>query len=261
MNFGLLYEKKKNLTEEERKQSVLSEAYSEQQGDRWTFVGVLPDTGFVQAIHHSKRTLANATLFLEKIKHKSDGKAPLFISDGWFYEEAISNTYCHYEEQTYGGRGRRRLPKKVIDKNLKYAQVIKKRNSKGTLLSVTRKCVIGDEKEILKIIQKNGRSKVINTSFVESRNGKYRKDDVRLARKTMCHSKKILYHDSHINLLTVIFNYCRENTALKEVINPNAKRFKQKYKKKSPAMAEGLCDKILTLKEVLFYRVPKNIIL
>jgi len=106
------------------------------------------------------------------------------------------------------------------------------------------------EAEILAVTQKSGRPRTINTPFVESRNGKYRKDDARLNRKTMCHSKKAKYHDAHADFLTAVFNCCRQNEALKELINPDAPLFKTKYLRKSPAMAEGLTDKILTVKEL-----------
>jgi hypothetical protein len=230
---------------------------SENQGDRWSFVGVLPDTGFVHTVHHSKRTGEQAEIFLQKIKEKSDGIAPLFLSDAWFYEQALYNTYCRYEPRPYSGRGRPPLPLRIVDEQLKYAQVYKQRDNKGKLISITTRIIKGSEADILAIIQKSGRSKTINTSFVESRNGKYRKDDARLNRKTMCHSKKAKYHDAHADLLTAVFNYCRQNEALKELINPDAPLFKTKYLRKSPAMAEGLADKILTVKELFCRRVPK----
>jgi len=207
-------------------------------------------------VHHSKRNLEEAKVFLNKIKQRSNGLAPLFLSDAWFYEEALYCTYCHYEHQLYQGRGRPRLPLRIIDKSLKYAQVYKQRDSKGKLKSITTRIIIGSKEEVMEIVQKSGRSKTINTSFVESRNGKYRKDNARLNRKTMCHSKKPKYHDAHADFLTIVFNYCRENKALKELINPDAALFETKYLRKSPAMAEGLTDKILTIKELLFWRVP-----
>jgi len=109
----------------------------------------------------------------------------------------------------------------------------------------------------MRIIKKSGRSKTINTSFVESRNGKYRKDNTRLIRKTLCHSKKPNYHDAHADFITAVFNYCRENAALKVLLYPDAALFETKYLRKSPVMAEGLTDKILTVKELLLYRVSK----
>ena len=248
------------MTDEEKLLSELSTEYADKQGDRWTFVGVLPDTGFIHTVHHSKRNQKEAEIFLGKIKEKSDSCAPLFLSDAWFYEEALYNTYCHYEDQPYSGRGRPPLPKRIVDENLKYAQVYKQRDSKGKLLDITTRIIIGKEEEVMQIITAGGRSKTINTSYIESRNGKYRKDNARLNRKTMCHSKKPKYHDAHIDLLTTVFNYCRENDALKELINPDAALFETKYLRKSPSMAEGLIDKILTVKELLFCRIPKGII-
>ena len=221
----------------------------------------MPDSSFVHTIHHSKRTIEQAENFLQKIKQKSDGLAPLFLSDAWFYEQALYNTYCHYKPRPYSGIGRPPLPLRIVDENLKYAQVYKQRNSKGKLISITTRIIKGTEAEIFAIIQKSGRSKTINTSFVESKNGKYRKDNARLNRKTMCHSKKANYHDAHADFLTAVFNYCRQNEELKELIYPNAPLFKTKYLRKSPAMAEGLTDKILTVKELLFFRIPMDSIL
>ena len=169
--------------------------------------------------------MEQARIFLRKIKDKSDGIAPLFLSDAWFYEQVLYDTYSHYEPVPYSGRGRPPLPRRIVDEHLKYAQVYKQRDSKGRLKKVTTRIIKGTEEEILAIIRKNGRSKTINTSFVESRNGKYRKDDARLTRKTMCHSKKPKYHDAHINLLTAFFNYCTENRALRVLINPKAELF------------------------------------
>jgi hypothetical protein len=251
-------QKKKNLTEEEQARSEADAQFAAQRGDRWTFVAVLPRSSFVYAIHHNKRTVVEAERFIKKIKQRSDGQAPLFLSDAWFYEEALFNTYCRYEPVPYKGRGRRPHPKRVVDEKLMYAQVYKKRDSKGKILEIQTRIIKGDEQKILEIIQLTSRAKVINTSYVESRNGKYRKDDARLNRDTACHSKKPKYHDAHIDWLTAVFNYCQKNYALKQVINPNARRFEQKYKHYSPAMAEGLTDKILTIKELLCWRPIKE---
>jgi IS1 family transposase len=69
----------------------------------------------------------------------------------------------------------------------------KKRNSKGKIESISTRIVIGDEVEILNELLDAKRSKTINTDYVESRNGKFRKDNARLIRKTLCHSKAAKY--------------------------------------------------------------------
>ena len=62
-------------------------------GDRWTFVNVLPRSGFIQTVHHGKRTKEEGEKFVETIQQNSDGEAPLFLSDGWpSYPEIFANT-------------------------------------------------------------------------------------------------------------------------------------------------------------------------
>ena len=86
-------------------------------------------------------------------------------------------------ETAYKGKGRKPLPKLVADPQLKYAQVVKEREN-GTIINISTRIVLGDEIEILKILEKSNRSNTVSTSFVESRNGAFRKDNKRLTRKT-----------------------------------------------------------------------------
>lgn len=233
---------------------------AQNKADRWSFVAILPRSGFVHAVHTAKRKSEQAKLFIQKIKRRSDGKAPLFLSDAWFYEDPLFEVYSRYEKVPYKGIGRPRNPIRVVDEELKYAQVFKKKNSKGRLEAIETRVIKGEEQDILAIIAATSRGATkINTSFVEGKNGTYRKDNARLNRKTACHSKKAIYHDAHIYFLTVVFNFCRENMGLKEEINPNAGLFERKYRRISPAMKEGLTDKILSVKELLVQRPKKAI--
>jgi len=260
MNFGRSSKKKEHLTLLERREQELDICTAQDRGDRWSFTAVLPRSGFVHTVHTGKRTSEQATIFIEKIKHRSEGTAPLFLSDAWSYPKPIFETYSHYEEVPYSGRGRPRNPVRMVAEELKYAQVYKKRDSKGRIEKIETRIIKGEELEILEIIAATSRgAKKINTSFVEGKNGTYRKDNARLGRKSACHSKKAIYHDSHIYFLTGVFNFCRENMGLKAEINPEAGLFEQKYRKISPAMQEGLTDKILTIKELLVRRPKKRV--
>ena len=69
------------------------ELFLEDRGDRWSFVNVLPDSGFIQTIHHGKRTSEEADSFVAAIQANSDGEAPLFLSDGWSGYEDILKKY------------------------------------------------------------------------------------------------------------------------------------------------------------------------
>lgn len=260
MNFGRLFEKKENLTEHELSQGESDAQIRENQGDRWTFVAILPETGFIHSTLSGERSLENAQAFIKEIKSKSDQKAPLFHSDCWFYGQALKDNYCHYEPQPYSGRGRPPLPKQIIDPDLAYVQVHKKRNDKGKIEGITTRIVLGDEVKILNIFHDAIRCKTVNTDYVESRNGKYRKDNARLIRKTLCHSKKARFHDAHIRFLTQVYNYTRTIDDLKILVNPNAKRFEQKFQHRTPAMAQNIIDSVLSLKELLFIRPLLSII-
>ncbi len=224
------------------------------QGDRWTFAAVLPESGFVHTTHTGHRNQEEAEVFVAKIKAKSDGKAPFFMSDCWFYTAVLLAIYGIWVTSEYCGRGRRPLPKRIMDPALRYAQVHKKRNSKGKIEEISTRIVLGDEVEILNELLDAKRSKTINTDFVESRNGKFRKDNARLIRKTLCHSKAAQYHDASIQFLTQVFNYTRCVVGLRLEINPKAGKFERKYQDRTPAMAEGLIHQVLTIKQLLCIR-------
>ena len=200
---------------------------------------MLPDSGFIHTVQHGKRTQKTADKFISNIKAHSDGEAPLFLSDGWSsYEEILEKYYGH-------------------DESLKYAQIIKHKTN-GRLTQIETRILRGDEQEILDIIQAGGRAHTINTSYVESRNGNYRKDNKRLTRRTQCHSKKVKLHDAHIDWITAVYNFVNPNQAWRECINPRAQRFETKYQQQSPAMIEGLLDRMPTMEELLMMKFPSS---
>jgi len=254
MSFGRSFEKKENLSEQDLKKGEISTEVSENQGDRWTFVAVLPDSSFIHTVHSGTRNLAEATKFIGQIKTNSDEKTPLFASDDWFYEKALLAHYGFDHTPTYAGRGRRPLPKRLPLPDLNYGQVQKKRDEKGRLLEINYCIVYGTPETVEQVFENAVRCKTINTVYVESRNGKFRKDDARLIRRTLCHSKKQVFHDAQIKFTAQVMNYTRTNDGLKILINPDAALFEQKYLHRTPAMAQSLIDKPLTIKELLLTR-------
>ncbi len=242
------------MNEQDIEDGEASKEASSNQGDRWTFVAVLPDSSFVHTLHHGERTLEEATKFVGEIKAKSDGQAPLFASDDWFYEKALLGHYGYDHVPPYAGRGRYPQPRRLPLPDLKYVQVQKKRDGKGRLEEIKLTIVYGTAEAVGQVFDNAVRCKSINTVYVESRNGKFRKDDARLIRRTLCHSKKAVFHDAQADFIAQVMNYTRTNDGLKFTVNPGAALFKQKYKHKTPAMAEKLIDKPLTIKELLLWR-------
>lgn len=217
---------------------------------------MLPRSGCIHTVHHGKRNAPETAQCVRKITRNSDGEAPLFLRDGWKASaDALETAYSHAEPVPYAGRGRPRNPVRLVDENLKYAQVITHKQQ-GRLVAIAKRILWGTEDEMVEIIRAEHRGQTMNTSDVESRNGNYRKDNKRLARRSACHSQAVILHDAHIDVLTGIYNFVDANQAFRQCINPHAQRFEVKYKQYSPAMLEGFTDHCLTLEELLMWRVP-----
>ena len=75
--------------------------------------------------------------------------------------------YSTQEAVPYKVRGRKPHPKRVVDPKLKYAQLIKHREG-GKLVKTSTRIVLGDELEILGILDASSCSSTICTSFVET---------------------------------------------------------------------------------------------
>jgi len=234
----------------------------EEYGDYWGFVAVLPKSGFVPVLHNGKHTKEEARKFVQRIKKCSNGKAPLFLSDALVsYEDIIREVYSTtHEYPKTGKRGCPKLPKQVIAPDLLYAQVVKKQKN-GRLETIEKRAVVGTEEKILQRIREDGRGSTIKTSFVENRNGGYRRENKRLCRKTQCHSKKTELHDAQLILSTLFHNFIKPNQSLRKKIhdthNSNAK-FVKKYVSKTPAIIEQITDHFWSLQELLALKIPKN---
>jgi len=204
-------------------------------------------------VHSGQRTQKEALQFVEKIKENSDHQAPLFESDGWFYSEVLTQVYGSQVIPPYKGIGRKPLPRQVPDPGLKYAQIVKQREN-GKIVKISTRIVLGDEAEIMDILDQSTRCPTISTSLVESRNGAFRKDNTRLIRKTKCHSKKVKPHDTKITFLKGVYNLTKGNEKFRVLVNPKAKPFQKKYEQVSPAMKEGLVNRIYSLEELLLMK-------
>src|SRR5215813_9873887 len=85
------------------------------------------------------------------------------LSDGWQpYPDVLESTYSHEAPVPYSGRGRPKNPIRVVDANLKYAQVIK-RKQRGRLVGIEKRVIRGTEEEIVEIIRTEQRGQTINT--------------------------------------------------------------------------------------------------
>ncbi|MBF0287488.1 MAG: hypothetical protein HQM14_06690 [SAR324 cluster bacterium] len=107
-------------------------------------------------------------------KEDTHGDYSLFSAskDGFPYETMLKAHYCAWQAQPYSGKGRPKNPIQHVDPELKYAQVIKHKEN-GKLVQLETRVCLGNEEDILNIIQSQTNAKTINTSYVESRNGNF----------------------------------------------------------------------------------------
>lgn len=184
------------------------------------------------------------------------GRAPLFTSDKLpAYVKALIANYSTPEAPPLKrGPGRpRKEPKRILDPDLCYAQVDKRRES-GRVVEVKRRILFGSAEEIAQILEADGCGSQINTAYVERDNLTSRQSNGRLVRKTLSHSKKVLFLQRQIVLEDAIYNFVRPHSALRVAL-PRPAAHGRKWEARTPAMAAGLTNHIWTLEELLSYRL------
>jgi hypothetical protein len=199
-----------------------------------------------------ERSEAEATAFLAAFKARTDGRAPLFTSEKLpaYVAALIANYSTPEPPPAQRGRGRpRRTPRRVLDAQLLYAQVDKRREQ-GRVVEVRRRIIFGARDIITKVL--GGHQ--INTAYVERDNLTSRQSNGRLVRKTLSHSKKSSFLRRHLELEDAVFNFVRPHQALRIAVPPPTPG--RKWQQRSPAMTAGLTDHIWSLEELLSYRVP-----
>jgi len=187
-------------------------------------------------------------LVIETERRLDDGSWPIWVSDGLdCYGEALKNRHCILK--TYprtGGRGRPRRPKLVACPELRYAQVVKKRDERHRVMEVFKQSVYGDIP-----------LEMISTVHIERHNLNLRQENRRLTRKTIAFSKKEEGLKAQMTVYQAYFNLVRPHHGLKKRI-PYDDNGLRKWQYKTPAIAAGLTDHIWSLKELMTKKIFIN---
>ncbi len=181
--------------------------------------------------------------------------APFFTSDELpAYVKALVANYSQPEPPPLKrGRGRpRKEPKRLLDPQLRYAQVDKQRVG-GRVVAIKRRIIFGTEHDIINIIESDGCGSDINTSFVERDNLSARQHNGRLVRKTLSHSKLKYFLQCQLDFDDAVFNFVRPHGALRRKLRRPAAHGR-KWQPCTPAMAAGLTDHVWSMEELLSYR-------
>lgn len=198
--------------------------------------------------------MKNAKKLVTMLDKVTDETIPFFTSDELrHYERALLETYGIVQEvpRQTGKRGRPPKPKLIPPPELRYAQVVKKRE-KGRVVSIETAVIFGDSEEVKKFLATSPVSKTINTSFVERNNLTLRQSSRRLTRGTNGFSKELPGLESQLYLASGYYHFVKTHLGLRQkVVNGT-----RKWQQRTPALAAQITDHIWSTRELLIYRVP-----
>ena len=163
---------------------------------------------------------------------------PPTISDGWGgIDDAMIEVYGLVPE--YSGRGRPPTRKRP-QPGWQYLQMVKLRDEHGKFRGTKLRVIFGTKTEVLELLGKS-------TAYIERSNLTSRMFNGRQVRKTLAFSKQIDCYRASTVWEDAYYNLIRPHKSLSEKIHKG----RQKWRKRTPAMAAGLTDHIWTVKELL----------
>jgi hypothetical protein len=228
-------------------------------GDAWVWRCIDPISRLRLANHLSKtRDIVDAEAFLRKVAARIDSTELLFTSDKLkAYASALLEVFGTEEPEHEDHIGRpTKHRRKVMPSGIFYGQVDKERE-KGHLVCVERKSVFGTIDQIQALLDRDGQSNVINTSFVERDNLSVRQHNGRVVRKTLSYSKDWQMHQHAMDFEDAVHNFVRKHSSLRvKLPRPRGRR---EYLQRTPAMVAGLTDHIWSIRELVTYRMPSRL--
>jgi len=222
-------------------------------GDIYSLTAIKSDTRLLLHHHEGKRSTIDAIeLFnaIERMRSKLS-ITPVYVSDDWdAFEKALLNVHGEFEFPQYKGIGRKPLPIRAPNEDLKYVKVFTKKIGNKAIGKVKR-VIFGTKKKVLETLGIDSKIR-IGTSYVERMNLTIRNSLARFIRKGMNFSKSQEMHTSTFNFFQAWYNFIKIHSSLKLKVNCGNKKWEQR----TPAMAEGLTNHIWSLRELLSFRLP-----
>ena len=221
---------------------------STDEGKTWVWIAFAPAYRLFLALVVGPRTQEKADQLIQRTARVLVGPLPLFCSDSLDqYSVALLDCYCVTKEYPRTGlRGRPRKPKQLPAPDLRYAQVVKRREGRR-LVEVIRKVVYGNPEQIPQ--------ESISTSLLERQNLTIRQDNARLTRKTLAFSKDQDDLRAQLALYIAYANLVRKHRALRLPVNELVQgKTRRRWAPCTPAMAAGRTDHVWSLRELLTYK-------
>nr|WP_276977694.1 hypothetical protein [Ferrimicrobium acidiphilum] len=213
-----------------------------------------------------KRTDDEATELVTKVKERSDGSLPLFMSDNLdAYPHALLNVYGEREEPRRERRRGRPRTRPIVKPpaDLQYGQVVKHRDERGRITSIEKRVVFGTEGKVREKLMEAGCYTTISTAHVESDNLMSRQTSSRLVRDALSFSKAMDALRYHTALDDLAHNFLRNHGSLRVRLGrPQPTRGRKgtprRWAQRTPAMAAGMTDHRWSMGDLMTYPVIKS---
>jgi IS1 family transposase len=227
-----------------------------EQGSYWDHVILDPETKLIVSLMVGRRNADTVVQLFTDFYDRTGGYLPqLIVTDEYApYEMVILDVYgvsreelglTPEEEQEYDRDG---MAGYFFPVEITYATVHKEKAG-GRVVAVNSRVVQGSLKQAEQTLSESGRSRTINTSFVERYHGTQRQFNGRKKRKAYTFSKELSCHEACTWLVVVWYNFGWCVRTLREKVQEEPPR----YRYRTPAMAAGLADHAWSMQELLGY--------
>jgi transposase-like protein/IS1 family transposase len=226
----------------------------------WVWTAMDPTSKLLVVVDVGCRTLAMAQRVVHQVTGRlAPGCVPLFLTDGLKdYATALLTHFGYWmQPERRQDKGPMPKPRWMPLPVLRYAQVVKSYRRRR-IVGVTHRVVFGTRLAIEQVLARCGWA--INTAFVERLNLDIRQRVAAIGRRvnTLCQGEAGLR--DQLTLFQAYHNFILPHASLRQpLLIPEATSGRgsaKAWRPCTPAMAAGVTDRVWTLKEVLFYRVP-----
>src|SRR5215470_10046630 len=226
----------------------------------WVWTAMAPESKLLLVIDGGTRTLEMAQRIVHQVTQVlAPGCVPRCLTDGFkAYTTAILAHFGHWMQPARRqDKGPLPKPRWMPLPELLYAQVVKSYRRRR-IVGVQHRVVFGTRRAIEQVLAACGWS--MNTAFIERLNLDIRQRVAAIGRRvnTLCQGEDGLQHQ--LVLFQVYHNFVLPHASLRQpLLTPEATNgtgSARLWRPCTPAMAAGLTDHVLSLKEVLLYRVP-----
>lgn len=212
---------------------------------RWLWLVIDPVTKVIPTLHLGGRRSIDAYVVAHDLKERLESDCvPEVMTDGlWMYFYALTAHFGFWFRPK-----RARTDHWQPDERLNHAQLVK-RTVRRCLKYTVQRMAWGKRAALFAVLQANGFRRVIQTAFIERVNLTFRQGIAGLARDTwsLMAEPHLLLHAEWFRLY---YHLARPHESLREPV-PG---FKRKYRARTPAMAAGITDRVLTVGDIL--RMP-----